>query len=51
MLGMKNVKIIPHVCLPDVVSLDDTVNEDRALRIVHSGNVSYPRDPKRLLKE
>lgn len=50
MLGMKNVKIIPHVCLPDVVSLDDTVNEDRALRIVHSGNVSYPRDPKTFIE-
>lgn len=49
MPGMRNIKIIPHVCLTDIVHSDETVDETRALRIVHSGNVSYPRDPKAFL--
>lgn len=50
MKGVTNDRtvIIPHICIDDLFVKPERLNED-GLLLVHSGNVSKPRDPRSFL--
>ena len=51
MYGVKKDKtrIIPHICLEDLFERSLRIKSDKLL-LVHSGNVSHPRNPETFLK-
>lgn len=46
-LSLNNIRIIPHV-VNEYNNIDSYTTSDK-LRIIHSGNIKYPRDPKLFL--
>ena len=45
-VDFENTRVIPHVVIGDAIHHSGKNDETRTLRIVHSGNISYPRDPE-----
>lgn len=46
-LDFKRVVIIPHICINDFYK-HSIYTKNYHLRIIHSGNISYPRSPEKL---
>ena len=44
-ISLEKTKIIPHICYDNLISFNGDKDNSK-LRIIHSGNVSYPRDPR-----
>lgn len=48
-LKFKNIVIIPHICIDDFYK-HGLKEKNAHLRIIHSGNISYPRSPEKLFE-
>ena len=48
-ISLDRTSIIPHICLDDLLIIPNRFSMNELL-LVHSGNVSYPRNPEPFLK-
>ena len=48
-VSFDKTKIIPHICINDLFTIPNRLDM-KELLLVHSGNVSYPRNPEPFLK-